>query len=100
MVTSFRTRSLHEGLLAIASSGVVFAQGNAGTIQEIFQDACQNYYRTYHDRASPMILYGSEYWERKGVVQLLMTLAEEKGFADLVKVSDSVDDIAEFIIGR
>ncbi|NND01514.1 MAG: hypothetical protein HKN91_01885, partial [Acidimicrobiia bacterium] len=31
-----------EGLLAIATSGVIFSPGSAGTIQEIFQDAAQN----------------------------------------------------------
>lgn len=35
-----------DGLLAIAKGGVVFSPGSAGTIQEIFQDACQNHYVT------------------------------------------------------
>ncbi len=93
----FENSVREEGLLAIATGGVVFAQGNAGTVQEIFQDACQNYYRTYFNVASPMILFGSDYWHRKGVYALLMKLAEEKNFAHLVKISDSVEDIADFI---
>ena len=43
----FENSIREEGLLAIAHSGVIFAEGNGGTVQEIFQDACQNYYRTY-----------------------------------------------------
>ena len=34
-----------DGLLALATAGVVFAPGRAGTLQEIFQDAAQNAYR-------------------------------------------------------
>ena len=36
-----------DGLLQIANNGVIFAPGNAGTVQEIFQDAAQNYYQTF-----------------------------------------------------
>lgn len=94
----FENSVREEGLLAMASHGVVFAQGNAGTIQEIFQDACQNYYKTYNDSSSPMILYGRRYWtEDKQVYPLLMTLAGEKGFSHLVLVSDSIEEIAEFV---
>ena len=94
----FENSVREEGLLAIASHGVVFAQGNAGTVQEIFQDACQNYYRTYHNTASPMVLFGSEYWKNKGAYTLLMNLAQQKDFAHLIKLSDSVDEIASFLM--
>ena len=57
----FENSLREEGLLAIATHGVIFAQGNAGTTQEIFQDACQNYYATYGFR-SPMVLFGDCYW--------------------------------------
>jgi predicted Rossmann-fold nucleotide-binding protein len=96
----FENSVREEGLLAIASHGVVFAPGNAGTVQEIFQDACQNYYKTYHSISSPMVLFGSDYWTaNKQVYPLLMTLAREKGFTGLVLLSDSVDEIAAFIRG-
>lgn len=94
----FENSVREEGLLAMASHGVVFAQGNAGTVQEIFQDACQNYYKTYAGKSSPMILFGRQYWtEDKQVYPLLMTLAAEKGFAHMVLVSDSIEEIAEFV---
>jgi len=50
-----------DGLLAIGKGGVVFAPGSAGTIQEIFQDACQNHYLNY-GFASPMVFLDSNYW--------------------------------------
>ncbi len=57
----FENSLREEGLLAIATHGVIFAPGNAGTVQEIFQDGCQNYYSTY-GYASPMILFDAHYW--------------------------------------
>ena len=94
----FENSEREEGLLAIASDGIVFAEGNAGTIQEIFQDANQNYYKTYNKRASPMVLFGREYWtQRKEVYPLLMTLAREKQFDDVVLISDDPREIAAFL---
>lgn len=93
----FENSIREEGLLAISNRGVVFAQGNAGTLQEIFQDACQNYYRTYGD-ASPMVLFGRDYWTtNKQVEPLLRTLAREKDFEHLLLISDDVEEIAAFL---
>ncbi len=50
-----------EGLLAIAKGGVIFAPGNAGTMQEIFQDIAQNHYKTF-GYASPMVFLDKKYW--------------------------------------
>lgn len=104
----FENSVREEGLLAIATHGVVFAPGNAGTVQEIFQDACQNYYRTYTDYASPMILFGTRYWDarpedagrpegRKPLLPLLRQLAREKGFEASLLCTDSVDAIVSFV---
>ena len=98
----FENSVREEGLLSIASRGVIFAEGSAGTLQEIFQNACQVYYRTYRQGPTPMILFGSEYWNGDGphskkVYPLLMKLAAEEGFAHLVRVSDSIDEIADII---
>ena len=103
----FENSVREEGMLAIATHGVVFAEGNAGTVQEIFQDACQNYYGTY-GTASPMILYGQDYWDpptmpiyvndkRKKVFLLVRKLAEEKGFSHRLLVSDSLREIIKVI---
>lgn len=97
----FENSLREEGLLAIATHGVIFARGNAGTVQEIFQDACQTYYGTYGPPA-PMILLGSSYWDRdaaaapepraKPVWPLLRQLAGERsreGFPDVILLTDS-----------
>jgi predicted Rossmann-fold nucleotide-binding protein len=57
----FQNSVREDGLLAVAKQGIVFAPGAAGTVQELFQDACQNYYRTF-DVSSPMVLMGRRFW--------------------------------------
>jgi hypothetical protein len=42
----------------------VFTQGSAGTLQEVFQDANQNFYAQDPDWFSPMVFLGTEYWGR------------------------------------
>ena len=101
----FENSVREEGLLAIANHGVVFAPGNAGTVQEIFQDACQNYYRTYTAFASPMVLFGTAYWQggavpsSKPVWPLVLALAREKGFEERLLCTDSVEAVLVKIRG-
>jgi len=86
-----------EGLLALARGGVVFSPGSAGTIQEIFQDACQNHYESYGP-ASPMVFLGEEYWTRtKRVYPLLEKLAEGRGYAEWLALTDDLDAVVELL---
>ena len=64
----FQNSIREDGLLAAATHGIVYAQGSAGTVQEIFQDAAQNYYRSFpapaeagHGMFSPMVFLG-DFW--------------------------------------
>lgn len=50
----FSNSEREDGLLAIAKSGIVFVKGGPGTLQEVFQDAAQNAYRTFGAPA-PMV---------------------------------------------
>ncbi len=86
-----------DGLLMVATHGVVFAPGSAGTTQEIFQDAAQNHYGTagYY---SPMILFGEEYWtSSKPVWPLLKQLSSGQKYGELLELTDSVETIARRI---
>ncbi|MCF6287526.1 MAG: hypothetical protein L3K26_20435, partial [Candidatus Hydrogenedentes bacterium] len=86
-----------EGLLAIARYGVIFSPGSAGTIQEIFQDATQNHYKTY-GLASPMIFFGERYWkEIKPVYPLLAELAAGKEYSQHLGITDDRRVIIEQI---
>lgn len=72
----FQNSIREDGLLAIASAGILFAPGAAGTVQEIFQDAAQNYYKTF-GKYSPMVLFGRDYWEPTGVPAVLKWLSHD-----------------------
>ncbi len=87
-----------EGLLAIAKGGVIYAPGSAGTIQEIFQDACQNHYCSY-GITSPMIFMNKHYWtEKKPVYPLLKKLAEGKEYAKHLGIFDDRDEIVNAVL--
>ena len=87
-----------EGLLAVATHGVVFTPGSAGTIQEIFQDAAQNHYESFGP-AAPMVLVGVDYWTRhRPVWPLLESLAEGYHYRHLITLTDDEDRVVEQIL--
>ena len=95
----FQNSIREDGLLAIARAGVVFAEGTAGTIQEIFQDATQNVYKTF-GYFSPMVFLGVDYWERRFPVRkILESLLDAAHFRRLLRFTDSIEEAHEFILG-
>ncbi len=87
-----------EGLLAIATGGVVFAPGSAGTIQEVFMDATQNHYGTF-SLISPMVFLGEDFWTcERPVLPLLTALSEGRDYRDMIAVSDDVEEIISFLL--
>jgi predicted Rossmann-fold nucleotide-binding protein len=93
----FQNSIREDGLLALAQQGVVYAEGKAGTIQEIFQDGAQNYYRTF-GHFSPMVLLGVQYWTATyPVVDVLRKLFMRDDFTKYVLVTDDVSSAAQFI---
>ena len=97
-IAKYFANSLREdGLLAIATYGVIYAPGSAGTIQEIFMDAAQNHYVTFQ-LVSPMVFFGTDYWtQQKPVYPLLKSLAKGHRYDDLLTISDEVDAVVRFI---
>ena len=57
----FRNAIREDVLLQVCRGGIVFLPGAAGTVQEVFQAACSNYYAEAADVA-PMVFVGREYW--------------------------------------
>lgn len=95
----FENSVREDGLLLIADHGVVFAPGSAGTIQEIFQDACQNHYFVANDQCSPMIMLGREYWTQvKPVWPLLSQLADGHKYGELLCLTDSIETVIRRIL--
>jgi predicted Rossmann-fold nucleotide-binding protein len=72
-IAKYFANSIREdGLLTISFAGVVFAEGRAGTTQEIFQDAAQNAYTDPAEERSPMVFLGGEnYTSRTGLYSAL-----------------------------
>lgn len=60
----FQNSVREDGLITIARQGLVFTRGSAGTLQEVFQDAQQNFYAQHPDYFSPMVFLDTDYWTR------------------------------------
>jgi predicted Rossmann-fold nucleotide-binding protein len=93
----FQNSIREDGLLAIATHGIVYAPGSAGTVQEIFQDAAQNYYESYGNRHSPMVLLGVDYWSATlPVVPVLSNLFGDR-YEEIVKLTDDIEQAIRFL---
>ncbi|RMH84179.1 MAG: Rossmann fold nucleotide-binding protein [Actinomyces sp.] len=97
-VAKYFANSLREeGLLAIATRGVVFAPGSAGTLQEVFQDATQNHYGVF-GVVSPMVFLGREHWtEVLPAADLLTRLADGRPYRDSIGVVDDAAAAVAFL---
>jgi len=105
----FQNSIREDGLLTVARQGIVFTQGSAGTLHEVFQDAEQNFYASGATQAvgalfSPMVFLDTEYWTRTLPVHQLMTslfatAAPEVRmlFNELVLVTDDIREAAEHL---
>lgn len=98
-VAKYFSNSIREdGLLAIATHGVVYTPGAAGTVQEVFMDATQNHYAVF-DLISPMVFVDSAYWadDRLAAPLLLRQLAGDRPYSEMIAVLDDPDDVVRFI---
>ena len=86
-------------LLEVCSAGIVFLPGAGGTVQEIFQDACENYYAG-PTGVAPMVLLGRRYWtEELPVWPLLQALAAGRAMAPHIHLVDTVEEAVEVVRG-
>jgi predicted Rossmann-fold nucleotide-binding protein len=96
-VAKYFDNSIREGgLLMLSLAGVAVAPGSAGTLQEIFMDAEQNYYATsgYH---SPMVFLGVRQWEMDTPVFSLVKQTANDICREMLFISDFPAEIAEFL---
>ena len=101
-IAKFFLNSVREDtLLTIAKGGIIYSPGSAGTLQEIFQDAAQNHYKTV-GVSSPMVFFGKDFFSREvPVYPLLEALMENGRYKDLLlsitdDPSEAVDAILSF----
>ena len=100
----FQNSIREDGLLTIAMQGIVYTAGSAGTLQEVFQDAEQNFYATTPDEFSPMIFLGRDHWTRTlpvaPLVEALFATAEPavaREYARRILVTDDIGAAADHL---
>jgi predicted Rossmann-fold nucleotide-binding protein len=95
----FQNSVREDTLLRRCDAGIVFLPGAAGTVQEVFQDACENYYAD-EATVAPMVLVGRTYWtEQVPVWPLLSALADGRAMASKVHLVDSASDAVRVFAG-
>jgi predicted Rossmann-fold nucleotide-binding protein len=93
----FRNAAREAILLQICDAGIVFLPGAGGTVQEIFQDACENYYAP-PESVAPMVLVGRTYWtETLPAWPLLRSLARGRFMESRIRLVDTVDEAAALV---
>jgi len=93
----FRNANREAILVQICDAGIVFLPGAAGTVQEVFQDACENYYAT-PESVAPMVLVGRSYWTSEVPAwPLLRALARGRPMEGHVHLVDTVDEAVELV---
>ena len=93
----FRNAVREAILVQICDAGIAFLPGAGGTVQEIFQDGCENYYAD-ESSVAPMVLVGERYWtEQVPAWPLLRSLARGRSMEQRVHLVDSVPDAAALL---
>lgn len=102
-IAKYFSNSVREdGLVSVAQGGIIYAEGSGGTVQEIFADAAQNYYKTWG--VSAMVLLGAEQWRVRipvwGCLDALAQKSAQKNnphFPAMIECLDDVDEVFAFI---
>lgn len=95
----FRNAIREDVLLEKCRDGIVYLPGAAGTVQEVFQAACTNYYAAAEDVA-PMVFVGERHWTQVlPVWPLLRALADGRPMARSVVLVDDPADAAAVLLG-
>jgi predicted Rossmann-fold nucleotide-binding protein len=94
----FKNAIREDVLLHLCDAGIVFLPGRAGTLQEVFQDACENYYAA-PGALAPMVLVGVDHWtEELPAWPLLEALAAGRPMAERVHLVDSPADVLPHLL--
>lgn len=83
-----------DTLLRLATGGLVFVPGRAGTTQEIFQALTRNYYAIEAQELRPMVLVGTDYWTNQVPAwPLLQALAKGRMMEPHIRLVDTLDEV-------
>jgi predicted Rossmann-fold nucleotide-binding protein len=93
----FKNAIREDVLLHLATAGTVFLPGAAGTVQEVFQEACENYYADASSVA-PMVLVGRRHWtEVLPVWPLLKSLSRGRLMERQVYLVEDVSEVSALL---
>jgi predicted Rossmann-fold nucleotide-binding protein len=97
----FENSIREEGLLTLAIYGAIYAPGSSGTLQEIFEDANQNFYVPSNEGMSPMVFLDLDgYWSRQfPVIPLLRALFGDR-FDEVITIAKNTDEAIAAIEAR
>ncbi len=94
----FRNALREDMLLTLCRRGIVFLPGAAGTVQEIFQVACGNYYADAGG-VVPLVFVGREHWTRElPVWPLVRSLAAERAFDAGLHLVDDAEEVLPLLL--
>ena len=99
-IAKYFDNSIREDtILTVSVGGIIFTPGSAGTIQEIFQEAAQDHYKTC-DVSSPMAFMGVDFFTKQiPVYPFLEDMMARGKYKDLLlSISDYPDDIVREIL--
>ena len=88
-----------DTILTVSVGGIIFTPGSAGTIQEIFQEAAQDHYKTC-EVASPMAFMGVDFFTKEIPVYPFLEdmMARGKYNHLLLSISDEPEDVIREIL--
>ncbi len=93
----FSNASREEMILKLSRGGIVFAEGKAGTVQEVFQAATMTFYGTV-ELSGPFVFLGKRFWTEvlpiSQVLAPLLAISPRGDQRDLIHVTD---DVAEAV---
>jgi len=99
-IAKYFQNSVREAtLLRRCVGGIAYLPGAAGTVQELFQDACENYYAE-PPMVAPMVLVGADHWTTDVPAwPLLEAIARGRDMASRTHLANTVADAARLLRG-
>ncbi|HEY3750400.1 MAG TPA: hypothetical protein VGL80_14470 [Pseudonocardiaceae bacterium] len=86
-----------DGLLTVATGGVVYTPGSAGTVQEVFQDYTHNHYGSLGPPA-PMVFLDKDFWMNEvPAAALVQQLAKGRPSEQWILVTDDLGEAVSLL---
>jgi predicted Rossmann-fold nucleotide-binding protein len=93
----FSNATREDIILRLARGGVVFAPGQAGTVQEVFQAATKTFYRT-DGESGPFVFLGAAFWtDQVPAPSLLRGLLARSPSGDQSPAVHLTDEVADAV---